>query len=177
MSQTTMYIVAAIVVMVLLLLLFLLRGRKQHVTFDATAPLPRTGATSIPAAAPQPVAPPALLPEEGHGIGSEVAAAIEDVVDQFVGTDAHPSGRREPAGDQLTLLKGLGPRAATRFQELGVTSFAQIAAWDDTDVAAIDAQMGAFKGRIVRDRWVEQARLLAKGDEAAFEEQFGKLGG
>jgi predicted flap endonuclease-1-like 5' DNA nuclease len=43
-------------------------------------------------------------------------------------------------------------------------------------VAAIDARMGAFKGRIARDRWVEQARLLASGDTEAFEAEFGKLG-
>ena len=36
--------------------------------------------------------------------------------------------------------------------------------------------MGAFKGRITRDRWVEQARYLAAGDIAGFEVTFGKLG-
>ena len=44
------------------------------------------------------------------------------------------------------------------------------------DIARVDAQMGNFKGRIVRDRWVEQARLLADGDIAGFEATFGKLG-
>jgi predicted flap endonuclease-1-like 5' DNA nuclease len=52
-----------------------------------------------------------------------------------------------------------------------------MAAWTDADIAAVDAQMGTFQGRIRRDRWVEQARLLAKGDTAAFEAEFGKLGG
>ena len=74
------------------------------------------------------------------------------------------------------MLKGLGPKAAAQLHALGVTSFAQIAAWNAGDVAAIDAQMGAFKGRIVRDRWVEQAQLLAAGDRDAFETQYGKLG-
>lgn len=179
MSQTTIIIIAVIVA-ILLLAFVLLRSRKQHVSFgDAPA------ATMAPAqkvAAPQPVAPkPAAAPapiEEGHGVDSEITAAIEDVVDQFIGIDAHPSGQpaTKGAGDALTTLKGLGPKAESRLHELGVTRFDQIAAWTTDDVAAVDAQMGAFKGRIVRDKWVEQARLLAKGDTEAFEAQFGKLG-
>ena len=167
MNETIVFVVAAIAVVVLLLLVLLLRSRRQRVTFGEAAPLARTAAP--------PAVPPAI--EEGHGIGAEVTAAIEDVVDQFMGTDAHASGQQPTAGDPLTLLKGLGPKAAARLQAIGVTRFDQIAGWNDADVAAIDARMGAFQGRIVRDRWVEQAALLAKGDRAAFEQQFGSLGG
>jgi predicted flap endonuclease-1-like 5' DNA nuclease len=60
--------------------------------------------------------------------------------------------------------------------ELGVTSFAQIAAWSDADVTRIDAQLGRFKGRITRDQWIEQARLLSAGDEAGFAAKFGQNG-
>ncbi|NIJ08340.1 putative flap endonuclease-1-like 5' DNA nuclease [Sphingomonas vulcanisoli] len=175
MNQTTILIIAVIVVLVALFF-FLVRGRKQHVSFEGKPeamlnqrPAPVAKVTPAPATAPT---------AEGHGVGSEVSAAIEDVVDQFMGLDAHPSGQDQVthAGDTLTTLKGLGPKAATRLNELGVTTFAQIAAWDEGDVQAIDAQLGAFKGRIRRDKWVEQARLLAKGDTAAFEEAYGKLG-
>lgn len=178
MSQTAMIVVAVIVVIALLLIL-LLRSRKQHVTFEAmTTPPPMApGRPATPPVA-APVTPPAPVPpiEEGHGVGSEVAAAIEDVVDQFVGIDAHPSGQPAETGDRLTLLKGLGPKAEAVLHQLGVTHFDQIAAWTPADVEAIDAQLGAFKGRIVRDRWVEQAKFLAKGDTAGFEAAFGKLG-
>ncbi|GIX20536.1 MAG: hypothetical protein KatS3mg120_2212 [Erythrobacter sp.] len=64
----------------------------------------------------------------------------------------------------------------TLLGELGVTSYAQIAAWSEADVARIDAQLGRFKGRITRDQWIEQARLLAAGDEAAFAARFGNNG-
>lgn len=173
MSNTTIIVIAVIVV-IALLFLFLVRGRKQHVTFSDTAPLPRTAA---PAATPQP-APASIRAAEGHGITTEIADAVEDMVDQFVGINSH--ARVEPAqgpGDTLTLLKGLGPKAASLLNDLGVTRFDQIAAWNEADIAAIDARMGAFKGRISRDRWVEQARLLAKGDTETFEAEFGKLGG
>jgi predicted flap endonuclease-1-like 5' DNA nuclease len=59
---------------------------------------------------------------------------------------------------------------------IGITQYAQIAAWSEADVARVDAQMGAFRGRIQRDRWVEQAGFLAAGDTAGFEAVFGKLG-
>jgi predicted flap endonuclease-1-like 5' DNA nuclease len=83
-----------------------------------------------------------------------------------------------PAGppDELTRMKGVGPKVAALLNGLGVTRYDQIAAWSEEDVARVDAQLGAFKGRIVRDQWVEQARLLAAGDTAGYEAKFGKLG-
>jgi predicted flap endonuclease-1-like 5' DNA nuclease len=173
--NTTTLIVIAVIVVVALLLVLLVRGRRQRVTFSDQAPLARPAAPRVDA---EPAPPPAAIPEEGHDVGAEIAAAVEDVVDQFIGIDAHPSGQPASigAGDPLTRLKGLGPKAAARLTELGVTRFDQIASWNDADVNAIDAQMGAFKGRIRRDRWVDQAKLLAGGDTAAFETEFGKLG-
>jgi predicted flap endonuclease-1-like 5' DNA nuclease len=173
MNQSVIIVVAVIVV-IALLLLFVVRGRKQHVTFNDSTALPRTAKPAAPVVTGTPV--------EGHGVTDEATAAIEDVVDQFIGLDAHPSGRPAEAaaaatGDTLTTLKGLGPKAASRLAELGVTSFDQIASWNAKEVEAMDAQMGAFKGRILRDRWVDQAKLLAAGDVAGFEEKFGKLGG
>jgi predicted flap endonuclease-1-like 5' DNA nuclease len=123
----------------------------------------------------KPAAPPVAAPkaEEGDGIVDSAAAAAQDVVGQFIGIDVHPDG---PA-DELTRLKGLGPKAAMQLNALGITRYAQLAALDDAGVAALDAQMGAFRGRILRDRWVDQARYLAAGDTAGFEAEFGKLGG
>ena len=181
--NTTTIIVIAIFVVIALAFLFLVRSRKQHVTFSDTPPLTPKAAPHKPAPEPKPVAaapppPPAVPLVEGHGITTEIADAVEDVVDQFVGITSHT--RVEPAkgpGDTLTQLKGLGPKAASILADLGVTRFDQIASWDEADIAAIDARMGAFKGRIAKDRWVDQARLLAKGDTAAFEAEFGALGG
>jgi predicted flap endonuclease-1-like 5' DNA nuclease len=80
-------------------------------------------------------------------------------------------------GQPLTRLKGLGPKAAARLAELEVTSVDQLAALSPAQIDAIDAQLGSLAGRIARDRWVEQARLLAAGDVPGFEAAFGKLGG
>jgi predicted flap endonuclease-1-like 5' DNA nuclease len=58
--------------------------------------------------------------------------------------------------------------------ELGVTRFEQIASWSEADIDRIDSQLGRFKGRIRRDQWVEQAKLLVSGDKDAFEAKFGR---
>ena len=76
----------------------------------------------------------------------------------------------------LTQLKGLGPKLVAKLAELGITSVDQIAALTPDQAQDLDARLGNFRGRLARDRWVEQARLLAAGDRAAYEAEFGKLG-
>lgn len=82
---------------------------------------------------------------------------------------------RKPAKpDDLLWIKGVGPRINSKLVAEGITRFAQIAGWSSADVARFDAALG-FNGRIERDQWVEQARLLAAGDIAGFEARYGKL--
>ncbi len=77
--------------------------------------------------------------------------------------------------DDLLRLKGVGPKLARTLMDMGITNYRQIAAWSHDDIAAVDARLGVFSGRIVRDSWVEQAQLLEAGDIAGFEAKFGKL--
>ena len=78
-------------------------------------------------------------------------------------------------GDDLTRIKGVGPKLVEQLAALGVTRYDEIAAWDDAEIERIDAQLGRFQGRIRRDDWPAQARLLAAGDEAGYEAKFGRL--
>lgn len=64
--------------------------------------------------------------------------------------------------DDLKQLSGVGPALEKKLIEGGVTTFAQIAAWTDADVADMDEKL-SFKGRIEREGWIEQAKELAKG--------------
>jgi predicted flap endonuclease-1-like 5' DNA nuclease len=59
--------------------------------------------------------------------------------------------------DDLTTLRGIGAVRAERLAGVGVTSFAQIAAWSDDDIAAIGQQINVSPGRIKREDWVGQA--------------------
>ncbi|MCB1337454.1 MAG: 50S ribosomal protein L21 [Maritimibacter sp.] len=63
--------------------------------------------------------------------------------------------------DDLKELSGVGPALEKKLIEAGVTSFAQIAAWTEADIAEFDEKLN-FKGRIEREGWVDQAKKLAK---------------
>jgi predicted flap endonuclease-1-like 5' DNA nuclease len=63
------------------------------------------------------------------------------------------------APDDLELIRGIGPVLKARLNKLGVTTFAQIAAFTEADLARIDEVLD-FKGRIAREGWIEQAKAL-----------------
>ncbi len=65
-------------------------------------------------------------------------------------------------GDDLTTISGVGPVIVKKLNAEGVTTFAQIAAWSDADVEAIEEKL-SFKGRVGREEWIKQAKELAKG--------------
>ena len=118
-----------------------------------------------PAPAPAPV--PAATPEPVEAAPAPVEAAP-------------PPPAPEPApapatADDLSRIKGLGPKLQKLLPELGITTFAQIAALTEADLAELDTKLGAFAGRPAKDNWVEQAKFLAAGDTAGFEAQFGKV--
>lgn len=75
---------------------------------------------------------------------------------------AKPAAKKAEGGDDLTKISGVGPVIVGKLHDLGVTTFAQIAAWTPEDVAAMDEKLN-FKGRIDRDEWLKQAAELAKG--------------
>lgn len=63
--------------------------------------------------------------------------------------------------DDLTQLKGVGPKLAATLSELGITRFDQIAGWTATEIDRVEARLDGPAGRIRRDDWVGQARALA----------------
>jgi large subunit ribosomal protein L21 len=60
--------------------------------------------------------------------------------------------------DDLTAIKGLGKVKAARLAEAGVTTFAQVAAWTDEDIAEVGLQVNTSPGQIKREDWVGQAK-------------------
>jgi predicted flap endonuclease-1-like 5' DNA nuclease len=77
--------------------------------------------------------------------------------------------------DDLLQIKGVGPKLNALLIGLGVNRFDQIAAWTTKEISVVDGHLGSFKGRILRDDWIEQAELLSTGRIATFESRFGKL--
>jgi predicted flap endonuclease-1-like 5' DNA nuclease len=114
--------------------------------------------------APPVAAMPPASPMGVAGAGTVAAAAVQEAATKTASD-----------GDDLTRIKGVGPKLAALLNEQGITQFAQIAAWTDADIDRIDAQLGRFEGRIRRDDWVSQAKLLASGDTQGYQDKFGRL--
>ncbi|MBK6801859.1 MAG: hypothetical protein IPG83_10365 [Novosphingobium sp.] len=117
------------------------------------------------------------------GVAEIVAVTAQDEVEEVEARAAEmevvPEVEEAPApaaaGDDLSKIKGLGPKLQKLLPQLGLTTYAQIAALSEADLDDLDGKLGAFAGRPRRDAWVEQARLLASGDVGGFEGKFGKL--
>ena len=68
---------------------------------------------------------------------------------------------RDGRADNLKQIKGIGPKIEASLNAMGIYHFDQVAAWTKVNVDWVDGQL-AFKGRIRRERWVEQAMELSK---------------
>ncbi|MFM6852778.1 MAG: hypothetical protein ACKOUM_01700, partial [Sphingopyxis sp.] len=125
-------------------------------SLDIDGPSARISAPPPPAAPLEPVKP---------VIDVAQPMAFAPLTAENTGADGAPppaAGRPSIApaigdADDLTLLKGVGPKLNALLGTLGVTRFDQIAAWTDADIAEVDGFLGNFKGRATRDHWVEQA--------------------
>ncbi|KQM64360.1 hypothetical protein ASE75_10325 [Sphingomonas sp. Leaf17] len=100
---------------------------------------------------------------------------VADIAPVAAPAPTPPAPVADPGDWPVTTLKGLGPKVAAMLGQHGVTTIADMAALDTPSAQAIDAQLGAFTGRMGRDRWIDQAQLLAAGDIKGFEAAFGKL--
>ncbi len=78
---------------------------------------------------------------------------------------------RKGKADTLQEIEGIGPALEKLVNSLGFYHFDQIAAWTEADVATVDAEMKTFKGRITRDKWVEQAKIIVNEGLEAFRER------
>ncbi len=69
--------------------------------------------------------------------------------------------------DDLTLIVGIGPKLAALCHRLGFYHFDQIANWTAEEITWVDGNLEGFKGRVTRDKWVPQAKILAAGGTVA----------
>jgi len=163
---------------ILLLLAFMggvVTGWVLRSKSDQPEPLRELSAPPAPAPTPvsTPAAPSATVATSPSStapadLGSdETAQAAPNPASEAVKTGkdsdtAEPEAQAEVGAepDDLTQIKGLGPRAAEKLNALGVTTLAEIARWTADDIARIDADIQG-RGRIEREAWVEQARDLA----------------
>ena len=70
-------------------------------------------------------------------------------------------------------IKGVGPKLEGLLHSMGFYHFDQIAAWTDKEAEWVDDEL-SFKGRILRDDWIGQAKELASGRETEFSKRVGE---
>jgi predicted flap endonuclease-1-like 5' DNA nuclease len=151
-------------ILVALVIFFLVFGRRGRQRVELASPpaqptVARTGNAA-----------------EGRAVTDEAAAAARDLAGEILGVEAHRLSDPPGDSDDLQVLKGVGPKLAAQLRTSGIVRYEQLAGLSANEVAMLDERMGAFRGRIARDRLVEQAQYLARGDTEGFEARFGKLG-
>lgn len=137
----------------------------------ATATAPVHVAKPAPVAAPNP-APTAPKPAAAPAAAAPKPTPTPQPAASGSGGEAlRPAGLSAPRGgkaDDLKQIKGVGPKLEKLCNELGFWHFDQVAAWTPDEVAWVDENLKGFKGRVSRDNWVEQARVLGAGGQTEF---------
>ncbi|WP_052134319.1 hypothetical protein [Sphingomonas sp. 37zxx] len=151
------------------------RADSQPLVTPAPPPAPPASVVPRQPVAP-PTAPPPTAPPQPVATPPPVTAAATPELPPVKPAPAAVPALAIDMAD-LTTLKGLGPKVAGQLKALGVVTIADLADLSPDRAQSIDAQLGAFTGRMARDRWIEQAQLLSAGDRAGYEAKFGKLGG
>lgn len=119
--------------------------------------------------------------ESSTPVGSSLASARPDVSQlrsvrsEALRSGAAPDpsarsgGMTRPIGgyEDLKRIRGVGVLIEKKLNSLGIASYEQIANWTGADIDRVSHILD-FKGRIERENWVEQARILAAGGHTEF---------
>lgn len=135
-----------------------LRARPARAATVTQAPVQLISTPPKPAPAPAPKPVPVAAPKPAP-----------------VAKKAPAPKKVESVKDDLRKMIGIGPVNERLLNKAGVTTFAQIAKWTAADIKRIEATL-EFDGRIERERWIEQAKLLAAGNEKEFLRRFPSAG-
>lgn len=166
-AQAIFMAVVAFLLLGVILSVFLCRdpaSKDTHANMAANAP-----AAKAPAPAPVPAPKPAPAPAP---VATEPAAAPASAEDK----PATMSAAREGGPDDLKQIKGVGPKLENLLHSMGFYHFDQIAGWTAKEVAWVDENLEGFKGRVSRDEWVSQAKVLAEGGTTEFSKKVAKGG-
>ncbi len=105
---------------------------------------------------------------------------IKDAGERGQGTQtspAKPEGQRSAVddvdADDLKRIRGIGVLIEKRLNAMGVVSYEQIANWTNADIDRVSQTLD-FKGRVERENWVEQARILSSGGHTEFSRRVDK---
>ena len=137
---------------------------------QAEAPKAEPAKAETPAKAEKPVAEkPAKAakpaPEDDPAVAADIAAV------EAAGAGTQPAvleAARAGVRDNLEVIEGIGPVLHGKLNEAGIFHYDQIAAWSVAEVAWIETNVKRAKGRVTRDKWVAQAKLIVSEGVEAF---------
>ena len=127
-----------------------------------------------PVATPPPPAAPAAPPPTGSGTAerSQNLAGMRSVRSEaYRGEDGFAAPPSTGAPDDLKRIRGIGVLLEKKLNAMGIATYEQIANWTADDVGTVNNKL-EFKGRIERENWIEQARILASGGQTDFSRRF-----
>ena len=136
-------------------LLRLMIGGEGAVTLEAAGDVPLKVANAV-----EPIAPKTAEPAKNAG-----------KMERPKGISAARGGK----ADKLQRISGVGPKNEKVLHNLGFFHFDQIAKWTPEEVEWVDDHL-KFNGRIKREQWTKQCKLLAAGKEEEFAKLFGTGG-
>jgi predicted flap endonuclease-1-like 5' DNA nuclease len=134
----------------------------------STAPATPTPAAT-PVAAPTAASAPAadVAPTASSAPSADMGYLRSVRSEALVGSDAARALRPKGEADDLKRIRGIGVLIEKKLNSLGVTHYEQVANWTGADIERISNLLD-FKGRIERENWIEQARILATGGQTEF---------
>lgn len=138
-------------------------------------------AAPVTTPAPSKATDPAPVPEgaEEHDdaqskpVGTPTAPTASESTPFDAGADigTKPAGLDAPRGgqpDNLKEIKGVGVKLEQLLHDMGYYHFDQIVQWTEVEIAWVDENLKGFRGRVTRDDWVPQAKILAGGGDTDF---------
>lgn len=125
----------------------------------APAAAPAAAPTAAPISSPAPAAPAPKAAPAAKPKAAKPAPAAPPVG----GTKPKAlKAARKGAADDLKVIEGIGPALEKVLNENGIFHIDQIAAWGVAEVEWMDGNLKGFKGRVTRDKWVAQAKLIGE---------------
>ncbi|GEM_PF-694625 len=151
---------------------------------SVTKPAAKTKAAAKPAAATKAASKPAAKkpaakPAAKAAAKKPAAKTATKPARKPVAKDGKPEmlkKARAGGADDLKQIKGVGPKLEGKLNEMGLYHFDQVAGWRAKEVEWADNNLVGFKGRVSRDEWVKQAKVLAKGGQTEFSKKVAKGG-
>lgn len=112
-----------------------------------------------------------------EGAAADAGAATAEDEDTKDTDESRPralAAAREGGPDNLKEIKGVGPKLESLLHELGIFHFDQIGNWSAAEVAWMDSNLKGVRGRVSRDDWIGQAKILAAGGDTEFSQRVDK---